>query len=179
MNETKQAIKSAFTQLYKKQAYESMSVKGLCSQVPVARTTFYQYYDNLGMLKAEIEDELIADLLALAEKNAAENIESINVALFFEQTLMYIREQWDINYAFLISHPNYSYISKWKAAIKYHFRLRFPSKVHNPSYPLVLEVIASAVIGAYTYWLEHPDEVNIKELSSISAKMLNTIENII
>ena len=50
-----------------------MNVKELCVQTPVARTTFYEYYDNLGTLKAEIEKDKkekdhILDFLCLVEK---------------------------------------------------------------------------------------------------------------
>lgn len=56
MNSTKRAIQTTFIDLYRKKSYDQMNVKELCVQTPVARTTFYEYYDNLGTLKAEIED---------------------------------------------------------------------------------------------------------------------------
>lgn len=45
MNDTKQAIQRTFIALYRKQSFDKMSVKELCVQTPVARTTFYEYYD--------------------------------------------------------------------------------------------------------------------------------------
>ncbi len=59
MNDTKQAIHTAFISLYRKHSFNQISVKELCIQTPVARTTFYSYYNNLAELKDEIEDELI------------------------------------------------------------------------------------------------------------------------
>lgn len=43
----------------------------------------------------------------------------------------------------------------------------------------MLEVIASAVIGAYTYWMAHPDEVDVKKLAEISVHMFDAAENIL
>lgn len=43
MNDTKQAIHTAFFALYCKYAFNQISVKELCVQAPVARTTFYSY----------------------------------------------------------------------------------------------------------------------------------------
>ena len=47
-----------------------------------------------------------------------------------------------------------------------------------PNHGLILEVIASAVISAYTYWMEHPDEVDTGRLAEISVRMLGAVENI-
>lgn len=63
-------------------------------------------------------------------------------------------------------------------AIKYHFALRFPGREKMPNYGLILEVNASAIIGAYTYWMEHPDEVDIPKLTDISMQMLLATEQI-
>ena len=124
-----------------------------CVQTPVARTTFYEYYDNLGTLKAEIEDELIGGILKIAKATAGGSFVEMNLNVFFAQTLDYIKSHWEENYAFLVAQPNLAYIAKWKDAIKYHFRLRFPEKDAVPNRGLIMEVIASAVIGAYTYVL--------------------------
>ena len=77
-NETKRAIREAFIALWGRMPYDKMSVKGLCAQVPVARTTFYEHYDNLGALKAEIEDGLIDGLLELA----VGSFDEIDLAVF-------------------------------------------------------------------------------------------------
>ena len=160
MNDTKQAIQNAFIALYCKQPFDKMSVKALCAKAPIARTTFYEYYDNLGELKSEIETELIGGILEIAKSTVRDDI----------------REE---NYAFLSAQPNMSYIAKWKNAIKYHFELCFPEKVSAPNYGLISEVIASAVIGAYTYWMDHPNEVDTQKLAGISVQMLAAAGRII
>ena len=179
MNDTKQAIQSTFIALYRRYSFDKISVKELCVQTPVARTTFYEYYDNLGTLKAEIEDNLIGGILEIAKATADGNFVGMNLNVFFSQTLDYIKSHWDENYAFLVAQSNLTYIAKWKKAIKYHFKLRFPEKVFVPNHGLIMEVIASAVIGAYTYWMEHPDEVDTQKLADISVQMLSAAEQII
>ncbi len=175
MNETKQAMRAAFIAMWGRMAYDRMSVKGLCAQAPVARTTFYEHYDNLGALKAEIEDGLIGGLLDLA----GGSFENADLAEFFADVFDYIKLNWDANYAFLFAQPNTAYIAKWKSAIKYHFGLHFSDKQGSPNYELILEVIASAVIGAYTYWMAHPDEVDVKKLAEISVHMFDAADNIL
>lgn len=172
MNDTKQAIHKAFISLYRKRSFNQISVKELCTQVPVARTTFYSYYDNLVELKEELEDELIGGILEIAKHSIDDSLETADMTSFFSKTLNYIKQHWDENYAFLVAQPNLSYITKWKEAIKYHLALRFPGREMMANYGLIFEVIASAIIGAYTYWMEHPDEVDIPKLTDISIQML-------
>lgn len=172
MNETRQAIHTAFFTLYHKRSFDQISVKELCVQAPVARTTFYSYYNNLAELKDEIEDELIGGILEIAKNSIDNSFDKADMTVFFSRTLDYIKRHWDENYAFLITQPNFSYIKKWKDAIKYHLTLRFPGRETMPNYGLIFEVIASAIIGAYTYWMEHPDEVDIPKLTEVSIQML-------
>lgn len=172
MNDTKQAMHTAFISLYGKYSFNQISVKKLCIQVPVARTTFYSYYNNLAELKNEIEDELIGGILEIAKHTIDDSPEKADMTSFFSDTLNYIKLHWDENYAFLVIQPNFSYITKWKDAIKYHLTLRFPGRECMANYGLIFEVIASAIIGAYTYWMEHPDEVDIPKLTDISIQML-------
>lgn len=179
VNSTKQAIRAAFITLYRRKPFDKMSVKELCIQTPVARTTFYEYYENLGTLKAEIEDERIGGILEIAKATAGSSFAEMDLKVFFSQTLDYIKSHWEENYAFLVAQPNLAYIAKWKDAIKYHFRLRFPEKDAVPNHGLILEVIASAVIGAYIYWMEHPDEIDTEKLADISVQMLGAVEQII
>ena len=179
MNETREAIKKAFVKLYSHKSYEKINIKEICLEAPVARTTFYEYYENLGELKTEIEDELIAGILKIAENMCNGNLENINLEDYFAAVLVYIKSNWDVNYAFLVKQPNFDYISKWKEAIKYHFKLRFPSKTGIPNYGLIADVIASAVIGAYTYWMQHPDEMDAKKINEISVKAMGLLPDIL
>lgn len=38
----------------------------------------------------------------------------------------------------------------------------------------MLEIIASATISAYSYWLENPQSINYEEVSEIISKVLTT-----
>jgi AcrR family transcriptional regulator len=40
------AIKNAFIRVYRKKGMNGITVKSLCQEVPIARTTFYAYYEN-------------------------------------------------------------------------------------------------------------------------------------
>lgn len=173
MSVTGDAIRRSFLKLYRDVSFEKMTVKMLSEAVPVARTTFYEYYGSLADVRNEIEDELIGGILELADTCRKEGAD---IFTFFMRTLDYVMEHKEENFIFLVSRPNPEYISKWKKAIGKHFSSYCPAKENTANYGLILEVVASAVIGAYTYWMEHPDEVDVRQLADISLRMLSAVE---
>lgn len=179
VNETKEAIHEAFLKLYRREPYEKMSVKELCATTPVARTTFYSYYDNLGDLKTEIEDELVDGIRQIARDMATSGMRSIDFTAFVQRTLDYIRDNWDYNYALLVKQPSLSYMEKWKDGIKFHFRVRFPEKTNIANYDVVSEVIASGILSAYVYWMKYPDSLDAGKISGLAARVFNSIDKLL
>ena len=91
--------------------------------------------------------------------------------LFYKETIQFVEENEKIFKLFLIEQPNYRFIKKWKQAIKYHL---FQRKDYVSKKDFMLEVIASATISAYSYWLENPQSINYEEVSEIISKVLTT-----
>lgn len=70
--DTKEAIKVQFMNEYARKVFSDITVKGLCAATPVARTTFYSYYNNTDEVRCEIEDELINGLLEVSKEISAD-----------------------------------------------------------------------------------------------------------
>ena len=174
---TKEAIQKEFMQIYTKKEFSCITVKEVCIKTPVARTTFYSYYQNIDEVLNEIEDNLISGILQIALNVSKGNIETMDFSIFLSQTMDYIKNNWNEIHAFLITQPDMRFIKKWKEAIKRHFSLRFPEKINIPNYELISETIASGVIGAYSYWLKNPEKVDTEKLNQIVVSMLdNTMQ---
>lgn len=176
---TKKAIQNQFMNEYTQKDYNRITVKELCANTPVARTTFYSYYENIDDVKEDIEHNLIIGIIEIATKLAKGNMPEMDFSLFLAETMDYIKEHWNEIYAFLIIQPNMRFILKWKEAIKKHFSLRFPQKNNVPNYEIISEAIASAVIGAYSYWLKNPEKVDLDKLNKIVIAVLDNIINLI
>ena len=56
---TKTAIKKEFMKEYAHKSLESITIKELCFNTPVARTTFYNYYHNMDELTTKELYELL------------------------------------------------------------------------------------------------------------------------
>ena len=162
--DTKQAIQQEFIKLYAKKCYDNITIKELCEKTPVARTTFYSYYQNLDELQNDIETTLLNGLTDITNEFHEKDLSFIDLHVFFKYTMCYIEENWDVMYAFLIQQPNLRFIDLWKNNIKIHFKKHYSQKQHNSNYELLSEMVASSAIQCYCYWMQHPKEVNNEKL---------------
>ena len=96
-------------------------------------------------------------------------------AQFMDETEMYIREHWSEIDAFLVRQPNLRFIRKWKEAIKANFCRRYPEKQQLNHAEAIAEIVASSVISAYTYWMEHPRSESVREIKPILHKLLDSL----
>ncbi|MDE6750154.1 MAG: hypothetical protein K2K21_13980 [Lachnospiraceae bacterium] len=152
-----------------------ISVKELCNQAHVARSTFYSYYDNVIQLKEQIEDNLIYQLLRLNDDLNDVAIDLETGFPFFQNTCHFIEENKQAFYTFLVANPNVRFIQKWQAGIKYHFWNRFFDDVVRKNEKLILEIISSQAITAFTYWLKNPYDVDIDSLNLLIMRTLQLL----
>ena len=148
---------------YARERLDRITVKGLCAAVPVARTTFYTHYRNVDGVLAEVEDGLLEGLADVTERVSGGNLPSMDFAAFLDETFGFIRANWSDFHALLVDQPDLRFVAKWKEAVKANFARRFPEARMRQNWDLVAEMAASAVIGAYTWWMEHPDATGIEE----------------
>lgn len=176
---TKQALQKEFMKQYCQKNYNQITVKSLCAGTPAARTTFYSYYQNIDELMNDVENIIIDGILDITNESSKNHISDMDFSAFFIRTMNYIKENWNDIYAFLVVQPNVRFIQKWKKAIKKHFSLRFPNKCGAVNFELISETIAAAMIGAYSYWLKNPEQVDIQKLNQIVVSALEILGDII
>ena len=173
--DSRSAIKKQFMKEYEKREFGAITVKALCASTPVARTTFYAYYSNTDDVRSEIEDELIQGLMDVAEQVSGGDLASMDFQKFMDETERYIRNNWGDIELFLVKQPNLRFIRKWKDAIKVNFFKRHPKMRYAKNHDAIAEIAASAMISAYTYWMEHPDEARPADVKPILMKVLDSL----
>lgn len=156
---------------YAKKDFPSITVKALCASTPVARTTFYSYFNNTDDVRCEIEDELIRGLLAVSEKVSCGDMTGMDFTVFMDETEQYIRDNWSDIYLFLVKQPNLQFIRKWKDAIIANFFKRHPKMRNVKNHDAIAEIAASSMISAYTYWMEHPEEAQPADIKPVLMKV--------
>lgn len=166
---------SLITLLRERPIYQ-ISIKQLCQVAHVARSTYYVYYENVDELLEEIENYHIINLLKLNNDIMINNgYDEGNVA-FYQETISYVEENKKIFYCFLISYPNSRFINKWKEAIKYHLWERGFRKKEIKNSQLILEMTASEVLAAYSFWLQHPYDVDISGVNKIIIHTIRALD---
>lgn len=161
--DTRDAIRTEFMRIYERERMDHITVKGLCAAVPVARTTFYSHYRNVDDVLLEVEDGLLAGLADVTERVSDGDLPSMDFAAFLDETFGFIRERWRDFHALLVDQPDARFVARWKEAVKANFARRHPQARMRQNWDLVAEMAASAVIGAYTWWMEHPDAAGVEE----------------
>lgn len=168
-------LQKAMIELNRHKEIYRISVKELCNQAHVARSTFYSYYDNVIQLKEQIEDNLICQLLRLNDDLNDAAIDLETGFPFFQNTCHFIEKNKKVFYSFLIANPNVQFIQKWQDGIKYHFWNRFYNDVTGKNEKLILEIISSQAITAFTYWLKNPYDVDMDSLNLLIMKTLQLL----
>lgn len=169
------SLQNALISLNQHRAINTITVKDLCQQAHVARSTFYSYYDNVMQLQEEIEDNLLYQLLQLNDNLKKMPVGEDADFTFLQNVFEFMQQNKQVFYAFLIAAPNVQFISKWKEAIKYHFWERFFRNMSQKNERLILEAIASQAITMYAFWLQNPYEVDIDSLNKLILKVLEVL----
>lgn len=153
-----------------------ITVKELCKCAFIARSTFYTYYNNVDSVLEDIENDMLYKLAHLNKELMNRNIKEKDETEFYQETLELLNNNRKTFYTLLVANPDYRFIEKWKRAMKYHFWERINPSPTTKNVELVLEIISSAAIGAYTFWLTHPYEVDQKGIFKILSDTLKTID---
>lgn len=160
---------------------ELPSVKTLCAKAFVARSTFYAHYHHVGEVLETLERRLVRDLEELNEPLTVRDADGGDAHGAARVTLMptldYIRANEDAFRALLVSAPDVRFIERWKDAIKRQCRLRMTDgggepRAEGPRRPtvnreLILEIVASSMVSATTFWLHDPSKVHEQGVDGI------------
>lgn len=161
-------IQNAFMELYARHQVHEISVKKLCEQVGIARTAFYYYYSDIYEVLESIEDKLIVELSEINRDFSAQDFYKVSKERFtyFYETLGYIKDHAFWFRTLLNKSRDGQFIYKWKKIINEDFSKKFHrDRIVLENEPLVLEMISSGCIGAYTYWVNNLDEVSIEAVA--------------
>ncbi|QNH54648.1 hypothetical protein H1B31_01415 [Selenomonas timonae] len=148
----------------------------ICREAPAVCSTFYLYYDSVDMLKDDIENAEMYEIVRHTDAVVDVPLE-VDMMSFLRDTIAYIRTKQALYYAFLVHEPNADFIAKWKNAIKEHIRKRLRVLGLRPkNTELRLEILAAEAIGIYAFVLTHPHEIDEDDIAHIAIHALQLME---
>ncbi len=162
---TQKKLAGAMLRLYEKKGFEEINVRELCNEAGVARTSFYNYYNNTLELLEEIEDDLLWNMRQSTKDIVTERIDSMDSLAFMQGYLGFITENKDTFLIFLKKRPNGRFLQKWKDSTKDHIGNRMKvNQVYVDHQDFIETMISAEVVEALMYILEHPDECSWEEI---------------
>lgn len=162
-------------ELYARERMERITVKAICAAVPVARTTFYAHYRNTDDVLVEVEDGLLSGLAEITERVSGGDLPHMDFDAFLSETFAFIQERWSDFHALLVAQPDARFTACWKDAVKANLLRRYPKARMQPNWDLLSEMAVSAVIGAYTWWMQHPEAGGIEDAKRLIAQALEAV----
>ncbi len=177
---TRQAIMDAFWALYREKPIERISVKEITELAGYNRSTFYEYFTDTYSVLEAIEDELLDyardKLRRELPPSLAVNYPSIDLTAEALRPLSDLYIEKGEAFSLLVGEQgDPSFQSRYKRMVKSILfdMLGNPSAKFDVRATIISEYTASAIIGAFSYWYQHRDELPPERFASLLLSLLN------
>lgn len=168
---TRMLLKTALTELMQKKPFGEITIKEICEQADLNRTTFYMHYDDQTALLRDIEDEVQQKTLEYLEgiRPSAEATDMI------VQFLRYIQARAKL-FRILLSDPgSESFRSRFLEATLENLRVGIPVQGAEDEYRYVLCFIMQGSIHVIIEWIKHDFDLPAESIASLIFRLCNKI----
>lgn len=155
LDPVEEQLAAAFLDLYVTTPLEKLTIKDLCHQAGLARSTFYHHFNNTWELRARLEDNFAAGIMAASAELPRFDFQAADYPAYIEATTRFLEANRRLFKTFLIDQPTASFTSKHRQAIKYHY---YEAGIHDE---VALEVIAVYLLSLFRYALVHDQAFTI------------------
>lgn len=160
---TRTLLKNSLIDLMHQKPINKITVKELCKNADINRSTFYLYYTDQFTLLKEIEDDLLL--------NAAEHLKNIDSNLnnlhYLKELLNYMKNNSDIFYTLLCRQENISFqntfINTSIHNLKINLKLNCEEKISDYIYRYVTMGCFSLIIR----WFESDFDMSPEDLAEM------------
>ncbi len=163
-------LQNSYIELISKIPEENLTITDICKSASVSRTSFYNNFDNLNSVIEDLENAHLEELRFINIDFFREDFEKytgFDRIDYFDKTLNYINNNC-VDFRALLSRKSSRFRNNLKTIIKNDFEKKYKythSSIANMD--LKLEMIASAILGSYEYWVNNNKHISINEISSI------------
>ncbi|MGI6229834.1 MAG: TetR/AcrR family transcriptional regulator [Tractidigestivibacter sp.] len=171
------ALREALVELMDERGYEHVDVVALCSRAFVSRSTFYSHYHGVDELLQELETFHVANISRLSSPISKVSDAASNDLSFYEKTFDYVTDNRRAVRVLLSGSPGQRFATQWKTAIKMHLWDRSERRGTAVPSDFELEILSSAVIAGYAYYLDHPTRVSRDQVLNVVRSFLSALDN--
>ncbi|WP_165060894.1 TetR/AcrR family transcriptional regulator [Adlercreutzia sp. ZJ154] len=157
---TKQRLMDAYITLLKTDSENPITARAVIEQAAVNRSTFYEYFDNVGDLRRAVEDNLIETMVSTAQ-NALDSGKDADLADLVMNA--YVKHE-DLIGLFLSQQNTLYFTSRVKSVLMPLLANTLEEKVNPQKLPYVSKFVTSGLLGFYSHWYEDKQTLPIEEL---------------
>ena len=171
---TKRLINESFIELLQAKPFNKISVKEICDNADINRTTFYNYYDDQYDLLSNIEDNFINDINTLLKKYDFFNSNRVNVDTMLLEILNYIKDN-KLIFLSLFETYDANFINRIVNVLGEAFikMLQKGKSLNKKEAEYELYYVVYGILNVIRQWLLNDKKTSSKELVQIIFKINN------
>lgn len=164
--QTRQRLVDAFCQLYAQKPLEKITVREVVAKAGCSRSNFYLYYSNLAELRDEIEDDLLAAIRQVMERETSPEKDDF-LALFLQ---LYTDHEVELA-AILGDYGSLRFQTRFKQAFVQAFPTVFAVK-QDRTFPYLVEYHISTILSLFQLWIKRGKDLAPEELLAMIDSLL-------
>lgn len=165
---TKKMIKEAMIELLDQKPLEKISVTEICKNADVNRSTFYAYYEDMGALMLELENDVLNYMTAYAD--SFNEYSDKRMVEAFEEFFNYVKENERLFRVLVVQRNSNNFNHRLLNTImeKYRSSQEWKEEV-SERYAYIYSV--SGMIGILIEWIDGGFSVSSKKLAEMVWQM--------
>lgn len=164
---TKQLLKNSLVELLHKKPIGKITIKEICENAEINRSTFYLYYTDQYALLAEIENELI--------EHAQEHLKKIDSNAgslqYLTALLSYIQEHADIFRTLLGRQESVSFQSAFVGTSFLNLKLKLSLNCSESVAGYVYSYLIMGCLSMIKQWIEADFDLSSKDMADLIFRM--------
>ena len=170
---TRQMIQDAYFRLILDGRKQKLSVTEICKKADVNRTSFYAHYEDVVMLRRDIENHVLSQIPVLSEPDAITSDRQFVELL--ERFFAYIQENQRMFRVLILQPDSLAFTRRLVEAVLDKYRAAAGPGRAGPGDALLARYeylfIVSGVIGLLGDWIEAGFPIGAKEFADVVLKM--------
>ena len=171
---TKLLIRTALIELMQEKPFSSITIKELCEQADINRTTFYKHYADQNAVLSEIEADLVERTMEYM-KDVSRDAATID---FIEAFLKYVRENAVLfRVLFCGGGEHEQQMLSYMQSVLKELRANLPQYGTEKQEKYVLNFLMYGSFHVLLTWIENDFDLSEKEAAELIFTMCDSISN--
>lgn len=168
---TQLLLKTALIELMNEKPFSKITIKDICEQADLNRTTFYLHYNDQFELLSDIESEVQQKTIEYLS-NARPSPDAKHMIEVF---LSYIRNQADLFRILLLDSDSENFRERFIRNSLENFKVNIPLSCPEDEEPYLLSFLLQGSINMITEWIRRGFDIDPSKLADLIYRTCNRI----